>query len=84
MVIHFSIDPEDLADLKAINLEIAQKVFDNRQKRRSFGKEDGECHHGYTTSPSHFNSARTLHDEKRRPLQKDQCSYCKEMGHWEK
>lgn len=65
-------------------LEIAQKVFDGRDRKEDLLiRKMGHATVAVPQVPATLNSAHAHHDKRRRPLLKDQFTYCQEMDHWE-
>lgn len=63
-------------------LEISQKVFDDRDSKEDLVNKMGCATMAALQAAAAVSSAHAYRDKRRRPLLKDQCTYCKEMGHW--
>ncbi|XP_037054479.1 uncharacterized protein LOC119086569 [Peromyscus leucopus] len=61
-------------------LQVAQEVFDNREmeKQIELFKHVIYGQHSFGS----FSPGQTTYNRRGRPLRRDQCAYCKELGHW--
>ncbi|XP_036064891.1 uncharacterized protein LOC118597426 [Onychomys torridus] len=61
-------------------LEVAQEVFDSREIERQIQLVKTVIYGQHSFGS--FSPGQTTYNSRRRPLRRDQCAYCKELGHW--
>ncbi|XP_059128866.1 uncharacterized protein LOC131918670 [Peromyscus eremicus] len=61
-------------------LQVAQEVFDNRETEKQIQLLKNVIYGQHSCGS--FSSGQTTYNRRGRPLRRDQCAYCKELGHW--